>query len=294
MHWLSEHEPQLAAAIEPRLDEVQDFLRVEDFAYGVERVFSPQRWSLVGEAGAFADPFFSPGSDMISYGNLFTGDLVARDLEGEDISERLDYYNDFYFRTFEHVLVKLEHQYPNFGDPRVLLPKLVFNTVVNHSGTVFLAVKDKLTDFEFMQSVDADIDKLYKLTTRVEHLFREWHERPGDAKGATGACGPIKAMIEVLFQIVQDFEDDDALRGMVAGQVRKTEALAVAIFHRAASGLPEAPDRERPVNPYAVSLRAEAWESEGLFDEPGMTLKEATEVAEGIEGAWIDELQTAA
>jgi flavin-dependent dehydrogenase len=294
MNWLGEHEPQLAAAIEPRRNDVEDFLRVQDFAYGVDRVFSPERWCLVGEAAAFADPFFSPGSDMIAYGNMFSGDLISRDLDGEDIGERLEYWNDFYFRTFDWVLSKTENHYATFGDPRVLLPKLVFETVVNHSGTVFLAVKDKLTDLEFMKSVDSDIDKIYKLTIRVEQLFREWHAlHEGQAQDVSGACGPIKAMIEMFFQIVQEY-DDDGLREMVAAQVRKAEALAVAIFLRAASELPEAPDPERPINPYAVSLRPEAWEADGLFEEPGLTLKQATEVAEGIEGAWIDELQAAA
>ena len=87
---MSRHEPQLAAAIEPRRDDIEDFLRVEDFAYGVEQAYSTDRWSLVGEAGAFADPFYSPGSDFIGYGNTFTTDLITRDLDGEDIAERTD------------------------------------------------------------------------------------------------------------------------------------------------------------------------------------------------------------
>ena len=36
------------------------------------RRLSAERWALVGEAGAFADPFYSPGSDFIGYGNTFT------------------------------------------------------------------------------------------------------------------------------------------------------------------------------------------------------------------------------
>ena len=68
----------LGNAVEPRLGDVEDFLRVRDFAYGVERVYSPDRWSLVGEAGAFADPFYSPGSDFIGSGNIFTSDLICR------------------------------------------------------------------------------------------------------------------------------------------------------------------------------------------------------------------------
>ena len=75
LSWLHKHEPQLAATIAARQGDVEDFLRVKDFAYGVKQTYSTDRWSLVGEAAAFADPFYSPGSDFIGYGNTFTGDL---------------------------------------------------------------------------------------------------------------------------------------------------------------------------------------------------------------------------
>ena len=138
---LGRHEPQLAAAVEPRLDHVEDFLRVEDFAYGVERVFSPERWCLVGEAAAFADPYYSPGSDMIGYGNIFSGDLITRDLDGEDVAERLEYYNDFYLRTFDFVLSKYEDQYPLFGNAWVAEPKNAWDRFYDHAGVVLLMVK---------------------------------------------------------------------------------------------------------------------------------------------------------
>lgn len=38
-----------------------------------------------GEAGAFLDPFYSPGSDFISLNNTWVSDLIKRDFEGEDI-----------------------------------------------------------------------------------------------------------------------------------------------------------------------------------------------------------------
>ena len=90
LDWLQRHEPRLADELEPRRGDIEDFLRVEDFAYGVEQTYSTDRWSLVGEAGAFADPFYSPGSDMIGYGNVITGELIRRDLAGEDIAEAVD------------------------------------------------------------------------------------------------------------------------------------------------------------------------------------------------------------
>src|SRR4051794_2343040 len=39
LDWLGRHEPQLAASIKPRMNDIEDFLRVEDFAYGVEQAY---------------------------------------------------------------------------------------------------------------------------------------------------------------------------------------------------------------------------------------------------------------
>jgi flavin-dependent dehydrogenase len=55
MNWVKEHEPQLYAAIDGRREDVLDFLRVKDFSYASSRVFSPERWTLVGEAAGFID-----------------------------------------------------------------------------------------------------------------------------------------------------------------------------------------------------------------------------------------------
>ena len=59
-------------------DELEDFLALKHFAYGCSSVFSADDWALVGEAGLFTDPFYSPGSDFIAIGNDCTTDLIQR------------------------------------------------------------------------------------------------------------------------------------------------------------------------------------------------------------------------
>jgi flavin-dependent dehydrogenase len=176
LEWLREHEPQLAASVEHRLEDVEDFLRVEDFAYGVQQTFSPQRWSLVGEAAAFADPFFSPGSDFIGFGNTFTTDLVTRELDGEDISERLDYYNDLYQRTFAYTIARYRDIYKVFGNPGVAIEMLDWTMYTSHCGIVLLFVANKLTDLEFMRSVDDELDSHFRLNIAMDRLFIQWSE----------------------------------------------------------------------------------------------------------------------
>lgn len=86
LEWFARHEPQLAASVAERRDRILDFLVIQDFSYGCERVFSPDRWCLTGEAGVFLDPLYSPGSDFIAISNTFITELIERDLSGERIS----------------------------------------------------------------------------------------------------------------------------------------------------------------------------------------------------------------
>jgi flavin-dependent dehydrogenase len=280
LDWVRAHEPQVAAAIEPRVNQIEDFLRVEDFAYGVERVFSPERWCLVGEAGAFSDPLYSPGSDFIAYSNLFTCDLINRDLDGEDVESRLERYNDFYLRTFAGVMSRTENLYPVFGNGWVLAGKLAWDMYLNHGGVTLLMVKDKLTELDFMDTVDDDLVALQTLQFNVQRLFREWNEI--EQRPLEGPPQLFRLLIEALGGLVKDYSDDE-LRAAIKRNVQVCEAFAVALFHHAAQALPEPPAEDRPVNPYVVGLRPERWDEEGLFESPGLTKAQALEIFGGIE-----------
>ena len=61
------------------------------------------------------------------------------------------------------------------------------------------------------------------------------------------------------------------------------EAIAVGIFFRVAGKLSTELDRNTKINPYAITLEQDRWESEGLLDGSGLTPAEADEIAEGID-----------
>jgi flavin-dependent dehydrogenase len=283
LDWLRRNEPQVAAVIEARTDDIEDFLRVEDFAYGVERVFSPDRWCLVGEAGAFADPLYSPGSDFIGFSNIFTTDLITRDLDGEDIGALVERHNDFYLRTWAGAMSRTENLYPAFGNAWVTAAKIVWDGQLNHSGIVMLMVKDKLTDIEFMDSVEDDVLRLHRLNLNMQRLFREWNEI--EQRPLTGPPSGINQLLREAITRLNADVDDDGIRDALRTQVSIAEALAVALFYRAAEALDEPPPEDKPVNPYVVGLKPERWEAEGLFEGPGLTSREALEQIGGLE--WL-------
>ena len=112
LDWIGRHEPQLAQSLADRRDQVEDFLKVEDFSYGCKQCYSgADRWCLVGEAGAFLDPFYSPGSDFISLANTFATDLITRELAGEDVDDRAVAHDSFYLDAYRGSLTQYEDQY---------------------------------------------------------------------------------------------------------------------------------------------------------------------------------------
>jgi flavin-dependent dehydrogenase len=65
--FIRQHEPHLAAALEKY--PIEDFLCLRNYAYTNGRGWSEDRWAMVGEANAFTDPLFSPGTDLIAFAN---------------------------------------------------------------------------------------------------------------------------------------------------------------------------------------------------------------------------------
>jgi flavin-dependent dehydrogenase len=290
LDWLREHEPQLAAELNGRRDQVEDFLKVEDFSYGVKRGFSAeQRWCLTGEAGAFLDPFYSPGSDFICLANTLTTDLIARELDGEDVSARADAHNDTYVRSYEASLSNYQDQYVLWGNPRVMSLKITTNNIFYWSTTALLAFHDKFTDLDFLAEVWPDVDRIWRTNAQLERLYRQWHElddrrwRRGHVPGLT-----FPGYGQRHLDLLQTY-DDETLKNKIAENAELMEAIAVTIFMHAGGSLDAGlPGDDATVNPYAIGLDPDRWEQDGLFDGTGPTVAAARERTAGLENLWME------
>ncbi len=99
--------------------ELLDVMSYGQLAYGGKKWFcAEERWALTGEAAAFSDPLYSPGSDFIALDNDFITDLVARDLEGtprEELLRRGRLYDDFMKFRFESTMLVYRDLYSLLG-----------------------------------------------------------------------------------------------------------------------------------------------------------------------------------
>ncbi|MCI0580517.1 MAG: tryptophan 7-halogenase [Chloroflexi bacterium] len=267
MAWLWQYEPQCAQAVEERLHLLQDFHALRHYAYSCERVYSAERWCLTGEAGAFADPFYSPGSDFIALGNTFITDLITRELAGEEIRERLEYYNQTYLNTFETFLPAYDQQYPIMGNPRVMTPKVVWDFAVYWAYIGMVFFHRKYCDLEFLASLSGEAERFAQLSSRMQHLFHEWSELepPAQLSGSFDIL-KLKLLYQLNLELITPFSDE-ALREKIVQNLALCEDIAVEMFRQATRCLPQ-PLPEGPLNPYAISLKPERWEADGLFSPP--------------------------
>ncbi len=290
MAWIAEHEPQLAQALEGREEQIEDFLRIENFSMGCARQFSSERWCLVGEAGAFADPFYSPGSDYIAFGNTFATDLIVRDLEGEEIGARADAHDERFRAMFETTLSYYEGQYGIWRNAQVMNAKITADYFYYWAIPALLFFHRKLTDLEFMDEVQPLVERAMRLTPILQKLFRAWDEL--DHREWLGAFSPPTAFPQ-LPQRHLDLHsgmDDDRLRAQLAENVELYEALAVTMFAKAAESLPGVQlDPEAPINPYAIGLDPKRWEADGLRDGSGMSPAQVADRLR-VRSFWMEQL----
>ena len=228
MDWLREFEPQCAEIVGQYEDQLEDFLALQHYAHDCARVFSPDRWALVGEAGVFSDPFYSPGSDFIGIGNDCTTDLLIRSLRGEDVSARAEAMNTIYLRLYAGFMRVYDGQYRIMGNAQVMTAKVAWDNVCYWSIPALLFFQRRFRRPEFMESIDALMRRFFLLHARMQQLLRAWDLADEGTVYTAEAASVVK--VPLLREIQSSLDgrptDDEALRVRLSDNLGILEQIA--------------------------------------------------------------------
>lgn len=248
MEWLREREPQLAKHLPDTEDGLMDFRKLKNYAYGVRRGLSPQRWCLTGEAGLFLDPLFSTGFDFIAVANTLGTRLITGALEDEpDVRKRLKAYNRFYLGQFMGWEPAFAGQYEIFRDAQATSAKMVWDNASYFMFPVPMITSGHFLDYEFT----ARMFELFKphnhMNIHMQKMFRQWSRSEYDRRAAGFVYG-ADAMVEELFNAASgELSQAETEEIITTGMVRMKAASWDLYEHMAEAGLKvEAPDWERP------------------------------------------------
>lgn len=211
--WLEKHEPECAASIEPHREKMQDFLAIKKMSRGARQVYSADRWGLVGEAAAFLDPFYSPGSDFIAIGNTMVGKLIEEDLAGNSIEHLAPTLQSVFLTLFQNNLLTYRDQYPLFGNPRIMALKFVWDYAVYWGFPALLYFNCKLTDVGFIQSLSRGVEEIRDMNLKMQQFFRDWYA--ADSTVSADAAFVDQSEIELMTRLNAELReklDDAALK----------------------------------------------------------------------------------
>jgi flavin-dependent dehydrogenase len=264
--WLRKQEPVLAERIDR--ETVQDFRGLPDLSYASRRVFSPDRWACVGDAGVFLDPLYSPGIDMIALGNSLVSDLILEDCSpASNKQSRIEEYNSFYLKTTRTYLKTFRENYPAFENPYVFMAKVYWDTLLYWIYFAPLQIYDVFRD----RIVSRESWTGYsRLETRMQNLFRVWAEQCERTAPAYTAYPPARSILTDLH--VELARPRTPLEGAeyITDRLPVAEETACALILRAARDI--APDdleelrQADGLNPYGVSANRADWRRHGMFE----------------------------
>lgn len=238
--WLAEHEPECAASLEPHRERMQDFLAIKNMSRGARQVFSADRWALTGEAAAFLDPFYSPGSDFIAIGNTMIGKLIEEDLDGNSIAQLAPTLQSVFLTLFQNNLLTYRDQYPLFGNPRIMALKFVWDYAVYWGFPALLYFNRKLTDVSFIQTLGKGIEEIRAMNLKMQKFFRDWHG--ADPHARADAAFVDQSQIEIMTRLNAELReplDDEALRRRFQRNVDDIRDLMCEITSRVQQTQPQ-------------------------------------------------------
>jgi len=268
LDWLRRHEPLCARMIEQKRGKLQDFNVVKHYAYGCQRVFSPERWGLTGEAGVFIDPFLSPGTDFIGISNSLLTTIIARDLGGGATTEFLEWANSLYLSLYQLLLQWFRALYPLMGNHQVMVLWVGWYFLLYMSVPVTLFWHRRLWNMEFMMSIEDDMRRFGELSLRGVALLSEFgrrYDKPWSNQFAD--LMKLDHIIELQRELVAtpNIElTDDQVREKIRRNLGLIEATLVDYFERITELFGIKPGSS-DLNPYAVGLDPDRWEADGLF-----------------------------
>lgn len=246
MEWLREHQPRLHRELHARRGELRDFAFLKHFSHGCARVFDgAARWAITGEAGLFADPFYSPGGDFISISNTFVAELIAQDRPGGIGPRFAPLYERIYFQLFESWMPLYLGQYPMFGDAEVLPMKVMWDYAFYWGVICPLFFAGRLTDVRAMARLEKSLAQAQALNLAMQRFLRTW-------SGVSAGRNPAQLLdqaklpwfVELNRGLADPVADDAAFDARIAEALERLDALALQIAARARRDHPSLDDAD--------------------------------------------------
>lgn len=268
-NWLEKNEPVLAHHLKKY--QHSDFKKIPNYSYSSTQVFSINRWACVGEAGTFADPLYSPGTDMIGHANTLVTHMIQLDFNGKLNHQIVDESNLF-FLTFHEILSSLvQFNYQVFGKYALVAGlKFVWDCTLGWGYVMSVMFNSLMLYPDKLAKMQNSVNKMVLLISRVEQLLYDWSKQPS-RRGTFEFIDHLSLpfLDELRTRNLKSNKTDEELVNDQVANLEICEEFAQVLFLLAIEDtMPEKLAMFSSsvwLNAWAISLDVNRWEQDGLF-----------------------------
>jgi flavin-dependent dehydrogenase len=120
--------PLMAEMLEGARMRSEDLRTFSNLAY-ISRQYMGNGWSLVGDAAAFLDPYYSPGLDHAAFTVEATVEMIKAHAAGEDVAARIEEHNKTFQRSYHRFFQSVyKDKYYYMGEHDLLSASVLIET----------------------------------------------------------------------------------------------------------------------------------------------------------------------
>ena len=177
--WVCEEFPLFARDLPRR--KILDFNTFKSYSHSCSQTINASKWAITGEAGRFADPLYSPGSDLIAIHNtLITSAIQCGDRR--KLARKCwlaELLMQSYYGSLMSTFVK---SYDALGDHETFVLKYTWELSVYFTFFVFPFINELTDDEEFTPAFLSRFSKMGPLNHAVHEMisgYFQWKKAAG-------------------------------------------------------------------------------------------------------------------
>ncbi|MFZ6009418.1 MAG: FAD-dependent oxidoreductase, partial [Bacteroidota bacterium] len=286
IEWLKNNEPFIAEKVIGK--ELINFSLLKNYSYSSREVFSMDRWACIGEAAVFADPYYSPGISVMSFGNSMVTDMIAQDIKGQLTPQDVKEYSDYLIRLNDWLTLTIQSSYGYFHHPMIMALSTLWDIVVGWSFVMPDMFNSIYLDRAKRKEMQALSSTFISVIYKMNEFLLEWGERTQDS-------GTYEFIDYLKIPFVAELYKRNTKKGRSWSEIvesqkqnlKTLEEFSHVIFLMAVRDvMPETLDRF-PENCWlkidAMSLDKDQWDKKDLFN-PSSEPRDYAALKKQIEG----------
>jgi len=177
--WVCEHFPLFARDLPSRT--ILHYACYRDFSFDCVQTIDRSRWALIGEAGRWTDPLYSPGGDLISIYNTLVTDAILT-FDQPELDAKVELYEQLQRAVYGAYVPSFAVSYDCLGDQEAYSLKYVWELTIYFAFYVFPFINDLFTDRRFVVSFLQRFSRLGRINVSLQSFLSAYYQWKKEAR----------------------------------------------------------------------------------------------------------------